>query len=707
MTASLKASSQAAQLATSQRATQVPRTSILWLLMVQTAVMIPHINRLSWWMLVIWLLCAIWRLAMFRGEAAYPSFLLRTIVVVLGSVGIAVSFGSHGALDIAVAALIFAFSLKLIEVRNRRDLYLVFYLAFFVIAASFLYSQSLALVIYQFCSCILICAGLVATQQSTSDRHVLQSLRVATKMILQAIPLLLLFFFMFPRLGPIWSVADSSLNSKTGMSDSMAPGDWAELSQSTELAFSVDFKGPKPETQLLYWRGMTYENFDGRRWSRGSGSQAIFESKGQLKAMLANAPFKVRGAPIEYEITLPPTGSNWLFMLPIADLSEQKKHQDLGVSMLLDFNFETQKPASGLSVWTVKSYLDYSAEPWMTPDRIEELTRLPDGFNPQSRDFAYQLWIASNDERDFARRIAKHFSQNEYYYTLKPDGLGRHTVDEFLFETRNGFCEHYSNAATVLFRSVGIPARVVAGYQGGEVNPVNGLVQVRQLHAHAWIEYWVRGEGWQRMDPTAAVAPERVSLGLREALEANESEDLAFYNPVMLNDVRWIKLLRQRVDAVNYVWQRAFVNFDTGKQQKVLSNWFGDITQTKMSLVMLGAMSVCIGWVAFVTLRRRRSDTRTAETKLYDQFCVRLLKAGLSRQVGEAPQSFANRVAGLRPDLADTVFAITKLYQQIAFQELAQKSLLIELGKRVRAFSPGKSKHSIQNQTMRASVSKA
>ncbi len=670
-------------------AAQIPRTSILWLLVVQTAVMIPHINRLSWWMIAIWLLCAFWRLAMFRGEAAYPSFTLRTIVVLLGSIGIAVSFGAQGALDIAVAALIFAFSLKLIEVRNRRDLYLVFYLGFFVIAASFLYSQSLALVVYQFCNCIVICAGLVATQQSSMDRHVLHSLRIAGKLTMQAVPLLLLLFFMFPRLGPIWSVSESSLKSQTGMSDSMSPGDMTELSQSTELVFSVDFKGAaSPSRQKLYWRGMTYEIFDGRRWSRGQGSDTLNEARGTARGLLVDTPITLRGRPLEYEIILPPTGAKWLFMLPVADLSEQKRHLDLGVNFLSDFNYETQKVASGLSIWNVKSYLDFSAEPWLTPERITQLTTLPEKLNPRAQSFARDLWNASNSEVDYARRIAKHFSETAFYYTLKPDSLGLNSVDDFLFNTRNGFCEHYANATAVLFRSVGIPARVVAGYQGGEVNPVNGLMQIRQLDAHAWVEFWQRGIGWQRMDPTAAVAPERVSYGLREALEANRKEQLAFYDPVVLNDLRWLKRFRQQVDAINYAWQRSFVNFDMGKQQTVLSGWFGDVTQTKMSLIMLGAMALSLGGVAYVTLRRRRLDTRTAENKLYDLFCSRLAKLGIVRQAGEAPQSFAHRAIGLRPDLADEVLAITRLYHQIAFQELAQKALLIELGKRCRRFNP-------------------
>lgn len=670
------------------KASQIPRTSILWLLVVQSAVMVPHINRLSWWMLAIWLLCAFWRLAMFRGEAAYPSFFLRTIVVMLGSIGIAVSFGQHGALDIAVAALIFAFSLKLIEVRQRRDLYLVFYLAFFVIAASFLYSQTLLLVAYQFLTCILVCAGLVATQQASKDRHVFHSFKIASKLSLQAVPLLLLFFFMFPRLGPIWGVSESSMRSKTGMSDSMSPGAIVELSRSAELVFSVDFENAVPPKQALYWRGMTYENFDGLKWTRGTGSKALIESNETLRPSLADTAVKLISDPLYYEITLPPTGSNWLFLLPIADFGPQKTNYGLGLTLTTDFNYETVKPAPSVSIWKVKSYLNYKIEPVLTQERYSELTKIPEDLNPRSIQLANELWNASNNVEDYARRIAKHFREEDFHYTLKPDALGEHTVDDFLFETRNGFCEHYSSATAVLFRAVGIPTRVVVGYQGGDENPVNGLIQIRQLDAHAWIEYWERGVGWQRMDPTAAVAPERVHLGLREALEAQQDEDLAFYDSVVLNDIRLLKMLRQRMDAINYAWQRSFVNFDMGRQQNVLSNWFGEITRTKMSIIMLTAMTFALGSVGLFTLRRRKLDKRSAENKLYTTFCDRLEKMGITRKQGEAPHTFAERVVQARPDLSDEVLEITRLYQQIAYQELPQKSLINRLASTVHQFTP-------------------
>jgi len=673
---------------------QIPRMSILWLLLVQLVVIIPHVQRLSFWMIAIWLLCAFWRLAMFRGTANYPGFFLRTLVVLLGTIGIAVSFGHQGALDIAVAALIFAFSLKLIEVKKRRDLFLLLYLAFFVIAASFLYSQSLFLVLYQLFAVVVVLSGLSATQSASAQLQISHSLRLSSKLIVQAIPLLLLLFFVFPRLSPIWAVSDSSLKSRTGMSDSMSVGYVSELAQSTELVFSVDFIGEPPEQSALYWRGMTYENFDGSTWTRGAGSEAIVETNnGRLKRPLTTTPFITSGQPIHYEVSMPASGANWLFMLPVAEVVNKKNHANLGLALTSDFNYETKQEAKGLTLWNVSSYLDYVAEPELSYDRIQQLTALPEGFNPKTRDFARRMalevtYYQTQRADDFAQQIWHFFNREKFYYTLKPDVVGRHTVDDFLFVTRNGFCEYYANAATMLFRAVGIPARVVAGYQGGEINAVNQLLQVRQLDAHAWVEYWQRGEGWQRFDPTAAVAPERIDYGLNEALTSSNRNELAFYNPIMLNNLAWYKGFQQRLDAVNLAWQRAFVNFDSDKQQSLLSDWLGELTHIKLSVAMLVAMCVTLAAIAFVTLRRRRIDLRSPEDKLYDLFCSRLAKLGLPRDKGEAPASYAVRVSIALPDLAEEVGQITKLYEQLVFQELTQKSLSISFSRKVKAFRP-------------------
>lgn len=662
---------------------QMPRACIIWLLIAQTAVMLPHIPRLSWWMIAIWLLCAAWRLAMFRGEAAYPSFLLRVVVVSLGSVGIAISFGEQGALDVAVAALIFAFSLKLIEVKKRRDLYLVFYLAFFVIAASFLYSQSLFLVLYQIFAVLLVFTGLVATQQASAALSPSHAVRVSAVALGQAIPFLVLMFFLFPRIGPIWSVSESTVGSTTGMSDSMAPGDVSNLSRSTAMAFTVDLKGTPLAQDQLYWRGITYEDFDGREWSKGQSSRPAVETTGALRATMQKLPVQLRSTPIDYEITLNGHGAQWLFALPMAEIRPSGGYKMSGIAALNDFNYRTLEPLQGISIWKVRSSLDFVAEPVMSEQRFKYLTALPKGYNPQTVSMARNMARNSNGSHELVNQLIGLFSSQEYFYSLQPARLGRDSVDDFLFESKVGFCEHYASAATVLLRAAGIPARIVAGYQGGERNPINGTVIVRQQDAHAWTEYWVAGQGWTRFDPTAAVSPDRVLRGLDAALASSEGQGIGqtFYQ------IGFFKGVRQRLDALNYAWQRAFIGFDYKAQESLLQRWIGEINIRKMLILAIALSTISLTLLAAFTLLRGSRKRLSAEDQLYSDFCQKLAHVGLIRHVTEPPATFALRVAESRPELADETHQITRLYQQIVFQGLRQKSIQNQLAKLVKGFS--------------------
>lgn len=668
--------------------TQIPRNCILWLLVAQSVVILPHFPRLNWWMISIWLLCAVWRLAMYRGEAAHPSLILRIVVVVLGSLGIVVSFGEQGVLDIAVAALIFAFSLKLIEVKQRRDLYLVFYLAFFVIAASFLYSQSLLLFAYQSVAALIILSGMVATQQSseTSTLGSGHAFRIALVTLAQGLPMLLLLFLFFPRIAPIWSVASSSGYANTGMSESMSPGDISKLSKSTELVFTVDTLGNTLTNEQMYWRGMTYEDFDGRTWSRGPSSQAILETNGSLRAALRQLPIHKLAAPFEHDITYANLGSRWLFAMPLAEF-EFLGASEKQFSLLQDFNYELSKPSQSVTRWRVRSYLDYVIEPYMRPQRQKMLTALPDGNNPEALNFAQRIWRETGNANAFVSRLGSYFANELFYYSLEPPPLGRHSVDEFLFSTKTGFCEHYASAATVILRAAGIPARVVIGYQGGEINPINQTLAVRQLDAHAWVEYWVENQGWIRFDPTAWVAPERVSQGLLESLEQQEGANrIGLFSSLGLINNEFYRSIRHRLDAINYAWHKAFVGFDQDSQRKIVERWFGDLSAKFLLLLAIAATITCFALLALFVLVIRRQRELSYEDKLYRLFCARLARAGLPRAVGEAPSSYARRIAVARPDLADQVNLITRLYEQMVFQDLPQAVIKREMARAVRNF---------------------
>ncbi|NNC55072.1 MAG: DUF3488 domain-containing protein, partial [Pseudomonadales bacterium] len=331
---------------------QIPRNSIIWLLLAQAVVILPHTGRMSWWMIAIWLLCAVWRMAMFRGEASYPGRAVRSVLVMLGCVGVAVSFGSVGSLDFAVALLILAFSLKLIEVRTRRDLFLVFNLALFIVAAAFLFSQSIFLALYQIGSIVLIFTAMVATQHALHNRAPLLSMRKALRLIGQAVPIMLLFFLVFPRIPPIWSVPSSGGGATTGMSDSIEPGDIAKLNRSSKLAFVVEFESAAPPTTELYWRGITLEDFDGRKWSARNGAERA--------RMQALPEAELYGAPLRYTLILEPSQKHWLFALPFATLPPGQPGVE-GVFATADYNLRKRTPLNQRAELVVESYPDYRA----------------------------------------------------------------------------------------------------------------------------------------------------------------------------------------------------------------------------------------------------------------------------------------------------------------------------------------------------------
>ena len=655
---------------------QIPRSSIIWLLFAQLVVMLPHMPRLSLWMLAIWLLCAAWRLAMFRGQASYPGALIRVVLVLFGCLGIVIEFGSLGSLDIAVALLILAFSLKLIEVRERRDLFLVLYLAYFIVAAGFLFSQSLLLALYQLASVVFITAALVAMQQTPNQQSALRTFENSVKLLAQAVPIMLVFFVVFPRLGPLWSVPNSDASTSTGMSDNMSPGDVAKLSQSSALAFRVMFDGESPPRDQLYWRATSLSFFDGRQWTRKPQALQDQDNVEDWHSQpISSQPPRARTLvnttrePVQYEITLEPNQQRWVFALPIAqNAASQRAYSSNPLVQTNDLSLLANEPYYERSIIRLRSQLDFTAEPYLSPYRHYQETDLPVGFNPRARQLAENWYRDAGSPQAYMRKVLAHFASQPFYYTLEPPKLGQHSVDEFLFDTRRGFCEHYASSFTFLMRAAGVPARVVIGYQGGELNPYNRSLTVRQFDAHAWAEVWFEGQGWTRVDPTAAVAPSRILMGLEAAL-SNRDEFMAtsLLSPYRYRDVAWLSWVRHRLDAINYAWYRGFVNFDTVAQYQLLERLLGKITPARLTLAVVISLCMVLGLVALSLLRHRVAATVAPETRLYLQFCARLEKLGLQRATGEAPGDFSARVGGQYPHLASAVAGITQQYQHIAY----------------------------------------
>lgn len=637
---------------------QIPRNCLAWLLLAQVVLLLPHVQRLPWWVSLVYGCCAVWRIMIYQGRWSLPPRIVKAIMAILCAVGIYRSFGTMVGLEPTVALLFSGFSLKLLEVGSKRDVYLLIYLAYFVAVTGFLFSQELWLAIYLFASLMVITAALVALHQHSLDKLSARSLARAAILFAQAVPLMLVLFLVFPRFEPLWSVPLPSHQAKTGMSDTMSPGDVSNLGRSDQLVFRAVFADAIPPRSQMYWRGMIFSEFDGRQWQRANGGQRMLNKR---ESQQIRAGFV---GPIRYTIIQEPTYQNWLFTLPLAYSNDAKLH------MVSDSRLVRLEPVRSRIQFDVASDPNAILESQLSPLLRNINTSLPPDSNPQARKFAQQLLLESKGSVDYVNRILNYFAQQSFYYTLQPPALGADAVDEFLFTTRRGFCEHYASSFVFLVRAAGIPARVVAGYQGGDLNPLSGTVSVRQYDAHAWSEVWLQHR-WRRIDPTAAVSPLRIEYGLERALARNQEQFLADspLSPLRYRNINWLNQLRLRVEAVNYLWVKWVLDYQGETQLNVLKAVLGDITPARVAGFVLGVGALVLAAVAWQL--KQGLPALTPEQRLYLGMCSALGKAGYVRRDNEGPIDYARRVAALQPAWKESLLTATRAFVTLSYASIS------------------------------------
>lgn len=628
----------------------IPRNGLVWLLVAQVLVILPHLGHLPLWIIGLWLACATWRVQIFRMRARYPRSWAKALMMIGAACGVYFSRGSLVGLDAGVVLLIAAFILKLVEMRTRRDALVLIFLGFFAVVTSYLFNDSLFAGLYSLLPVVALLAAMIGLQQSTAGTHPWPTLRMASSLLLQAVPLMLVLFVLFPRLGPLWSLPQPNDRGVTGLADSMSPGDIAELSRSTELAFRASFEGPIPERERLYWRAVTFERFDGRRWSQSFASQAP-----------RSPDWTARGAPVRYSIVMQPSGRPWLYALDVAQLDADN------VRLMADFHLERPHPIDKPLLYQATSWTESLREPEAGAATLERALQLPATGNPLSRAWAAELRRNHQSPEATVQALLKHFNQQPYGYTLRPPSVGADIVDDFLFDTLSGFCIHYAGAMTFVLRAAGIPARVVAGYQGGEVNPSGNYLSVRQLDAHAWVEYWIAGRGWISVDPTFQVAPERIELGLEEALM--DEEGLLDGSALTLRryrDIGWLNQVRFGWDNLNYGWQRWVLGYQGERQLQILQGLFGKIDERKLGLLMVASGAVLMSLLALILLKPWQRE-RDLQLRLFRRFERLLARQGIARQAGEGAHDFAERAACLLPVAAESIGEFAGLYERARY----------------------------------------
>lgn len=624
----------------------IPRISLTWLLVAQALVIVPHLGHLPLWVIGLWLGCAGWRVQIFRMRVGYPTRLAKAGLMLAAAAGVFASRGSLVGLDAGVVLLIAAFVLKLVELRSQRDALVLILLGFFCVVTAYLFDDNLLAAAYSLLPVSALLAALIGLQQSRLAMRPWPTLRLALGLLAQALPLMLLLFVFFPRLGPLWTLPNPNNQALSGLSDSMTPADIAELSKSDELVFTATFNGAPPARTQLYWRALTLEHFDGRRWS-----QAPLVSRQNAQQWLPS------GQPWEYSVIAQASGRNWLFALDVA------RSEEGGVQAQRNFSLQYQRPIDQPLRYQVRSWPDVLRDANLPLSSLADSLQLPAEGDPRSRAWARELQARHPQPDALVQALLQHFNREPYHYTLKPPPVGIDSIDEFLFRTRRGFCAHYAGAMTFVLRAAGIPARVVAGYQGGELNPRGNFFTVRQFDAHAWVEYWQAGQGWTSVDPTFAVAPERIEQGLEQALSGEQSflADSPL-SPLRYRQVAWLNQLRLGWDDLNHGWQRWVLGYQGAQQLQLLQRWFGRMDEQLLVLALVGGGGLLLGLLALFLFKpwRRERDPLLRQFRRFERLLVR---HGLPRQAAEGPRAYAERAARQLPVQAAAIRAFAQAFE--------------------------------------------
>lgn len=637
----------------------------LWLLLAQALVIAPHALRLPIWITLTSIAIAVWRYLASRRQWRAPGRVTRILLLALALAGVLASYGTVFGRDAGVALLVLALSLKLLELTQLRDVMLYLFLGYFLITTSFLYSQSMALAGYMLVVVLILTSALMVVSHPAREARIRPRLRQSASLLLQALPVALLLFLLFPRVsGPLWNLPKDAHHGITGLSDSMSPGSISQLSRSDAVAFRVDFDGEPPANAELYWRGPVLSDYNGETWSAAPPRR------------LRRSEFHVQPPGVHYTVTLEPHNRLWLFALDVPGSIPSNSY------LTQDYQLLARQRVEQRLRYSVTSYLKHTEGARLSRYERRAALQLPAGENPLTRALAQRLRASSGNDAGLVAAVLRMFRQQPFVYTLNPPLLPAHNgADAFLFNTRRGFCEHYASAFVLIMRDAGIPARVVTGYQGGQYNPIGGYLIVRQSDAHAWAEIWLRGRGWVRVDPTAAVAPSRVEIGIEAALPNEAPGGLVFSHNSLLRHVALMW------DSLNNGWNQWVLGYDTIRQARLwsqlgLGNASWQWLASALALTVSGALIVLFGYMTL----RQRGASRDRVRDAYQRFCRKLGRRGLVRAAQEGPLDYVRRVTRARPELAGRARRITQLYIALRYGPTPNAAQLHKLRSLIRRF---------------------
>jgi transglutaminase-like putative cysteine protease len=606
-----------------------------------------HIDRIPLWVTAVVVACIAWRLAAEKGVLSIPSRYVRVVVTLALVLAVLGQFRTLNGLSAGSALLAVMGSAKLLETHARRDRFIVIGAALFLLLAACLDRQSLLRAPLYLAHAWVCCAALAIVAHDTGMLTDRRALALAGRTLLLAAPLALLLFLLFPRIpGAFWALPPAD-QAQTGLGDTMSPGSISELTASYEPAFTAHFEGPIPPPEERYWRGPVLHEFDGFTWRR------------PRVAYFRSPDTEPTGPAYRHRISLEPHGRRWWFALDTPDGTPSYRRANFTYDNVLIANERVTR----LTSYEVVSHTQRQPKGSLSPPARRQATQLPEERNPRSAELARNMREEAGSDEAFVDRLLDLFRTGGFEYSLEPQRLGIDSVDDFIFNTRSGFCGHYASAFASMMRAAGVPARVVTGYLGGEWNPIGEFFIVRQSDAHAWTEVWLEGRGWTRVDPTAVVEPERLTRGIIELLPNAVSA------PARLrNAAPWVASVFQRWDALNNWWNQSVLRFDLAAQTNLLSSLGIEAPDVKHLGWLLAAGLVA--WLLWVTWHIGISGLKTprdALARAYLRLCQKLARVGIERAAHQGPLAYAEVVSQQRPDLDVLVRPLLTRYAELRY----------------------------------------
>ncbi len=652
----------------------VRQQETLWVIACLCISLFPQLTSMPLTLVPLTLLPITWRLlATFRNLKPVPAW-LRIAATGFAIAALVSVYGGLMGRRAAISMLVLMLAMKLLETFSTRDARVVVSLSLFLCATQFMFSQGVSMIVYIILSLLSALIALMYLQRREAyenqgeapktDSNLFTELGFGLRLMALAFPIGLALFLLFPRWSsPLWGLPEDTLDARSGLSDSMSPGSIQSLFMDDSPAFRVSFEGDLPPHNELYWRGPVFWDFDGKRW------QVSFFSRN----MPADSKPAPENAPYRYEVQMEPTEQHWIFALDYPALVPGDTR------LTMDYELISREPVTQLNTYVMASDPDFPDSPELEQTLLWAALELPEGFNPRTARLMTQWRNEAKSNAEIIQRTLRYFNQEQFHYTLNPPLLSQNSVDEFLFDTKQGFCEHYASAFTVMMRMAGIPARVVTGYQGGWFNSIGSYFLVRQSDAHAWSEVWIAGSGWTRIDPTAAVAPDRIEHGAIDSLDQRRH----------FLDFDWMRKARNTFDLFQRGWNNWAVAFSFDRQSRLFSKLgWGFFGSTKLVIAMtvtILVVSMLIYLLMPFLLKIRSAQKQDPLLCLWLKFIRKLEKAGVLSNPSLGPMELAVHAGSQLKYKGDGINRIAELYMLCRYSQCTGDQA--ELAELIKQFS--------------------